>query len=413
MSFTPHVDFDPLSESGLPHVTDVLSEARSRCPVFYSEKMQAWAVTGYDDIRSIARDASRFSSVNAVSLGKTSIDPEVYSYLRAAGLPEHSSLVDIDDPEHSRRRKLVLRAFTARRVKAMETETKRMADTLIDAFIDAGQVEILSAYSFPLAVSVIMGILGVPDERMGDCLKWTSDIESLPAKARGGATVEEQLRLAESQVALWEYAQALVAEREREGRDDLISDVIAASRASDTPMTTKEMASLLPGLVMAGHRTTATLIGNTIYNLLVDQTRWQSLCEKPNGLPEAIEEVLRWDPPVLGVGRKATADVVVRGETIKDGDNVMLVWYSGNRDANIFECPERFNADRPMETPHLTFGVGSHFCLGASLARMTSRVAIERVLERIPNARLVSGTGMTLQPHAIFRARSEVRIAWM
>jgi cytochrome P450 len=412
MTYEPCSDFDPLAESGLPKMTEVLSEARSKCPVFYSEKMQAWTVTGYNDIRSVARDAARFSSVNAVSLGKSSIDPQVYSYLRAGGLPEHSSLVDIDDPEHSRRRKLVLRAFTARRVNGMEAETKRIADTLIDSFIDAGQADILSAYSFPLAVSVIMGILGVPAERMADCLKWTSDIESLPAKARGGAGVEEQLKLAESQIALWEYAQSLIADRELEYRDDLVSDVVAASRASDAPMTTKEMASLVPGLVMAGHRTTATLIGNTTYNLLDDRARWESLCEKPSELPQAIEEVLRWDPPVLGVGRRAIADVEVGGETIRNGDNVMLVWYSGNRDADIFECPADFDTVRTTDTPHLTFGVGSHFCLGASLARMTSRVAIERLLERIPGARLVPGTGTTFLPHAIFRARSEVRIAW-
>jgi cytochrome P450 len=412
MTHTPRIDFDPLSQSGLKEMNDVLAKARADCPVFYSEKMRAWTVTSYEDIQSIARDATRFSSVNAVSLGKTSIDPKVYAYLRAAGLPEHSSLVDIDDPAHSRRRKLVLRAFTARRVAGMETATKEIAGGLIESFIADGQVDILSMYAFPLAVSVIMRILGVPDERMRDCLKWTSDIESLPAKARGGASVEEQLGLAESQVALWEYAQTLVAEREGEGRDDLISDVVAASRASDEPMTTREMASLLPGLVMAGHRTTATLIGNAIYNLLADRTRWEALLETPSGLPNAIEEVLRWDPPVLGVGRKATVDVVVGGETINDGDDVMLVWYSGNRDASIFECPQEFEADRVMTSPHLTFGVGSHFCLGASLARMTSRVAIERVIERIPAARLVEGTGMTYQPHAIFRARDEVRIEW-
>jgi pimeloyl-[acyl-carrier protein] synthase len=328
-----------------------------------------WLVTRYDDARAILRD-SRFSSNDAVQLGGPA----------AASEPDPTRYMLFQDPpHHTRLRKLVQQAFTPRRIKQMEHDVEQAVDTLLDAVADRGAMDVIADLARPLPVNVICAMLDVPE----------ADQERIRGFAEDSSLLldhdfldEEGLaRAAYGSVALRDYFRELIEQRRGKPGDDILSDLIAAEEAGDM-LSSEEIVTMADLLFVAGHETTVNLIGNGMLTMLATPGSLERMTAEPDLITPAVEECLRFAPSVTLNGRYALEDVAIGGKTIPAGHEVFFPMDAVNRDPAQFADPHRFDVAR-KENPHLTFSIGPHVCLGASLARMEARVTFRRMLARL------------------------------
>jgi cytochrome P450 len=342
--------------------------ARIRMP--YGQ--EGWLVTRYDDVRTVLADP-RFSRAAVVDADVPRSVPE------RPGSPE--SIINIDPPEHGRLRRLVASAFTARRMEQLRPHVEEIADELIDELVAAGRpADLVGILSMPLPVAVICQMLGVPlDGR--DTFRAASDAalsnSRIPAEQRQQAFAQ-----------LYGYIAGLVQERRArpgEAGDDVLAALIAARDGDGDRLSEPEMVSLGVGILLAGHETTMNMIGNMVYTLLADRSRWEALVADPATIPAAVEEMLRFTPlgRHSGLPRIATEDVELHGGTVRAGEAVLVSTIAANRDPGMFDDPEDLDLSRKPGT-HVAFGYGPHHCLGASLARMELQTVLRALVTRLP-----------------------------
>lgn len=346
-----------------------------------------WFVTRYDDIAAVLRDPSTFSNRDTVPPSRD-LPPEVRAVLAGCGDPQH--LLVTDPPVHTRLRARVQRGFTQRRVAAMEPAIRELAGDLIDSFATGYHADLVDRFAYPLALTVILRMLGVPMEDLSACRRWAHDFDALSFGA-ASLPVPEQVELAHSRHALQRYTRELVEARTRVPGDDLISDLLETPDDGGKPLSTDEVVDLIPGLIIAGHQTTANLIGNIIRLLLDRPEQWHAVRRAPSVIAKVVEEGLRMDSAVLGMIRTATAQADVGGVQLPAGARLFLLYASANHDDAHFSRPEQFDLERTERAPHLGFGRGIHFCIGAPLARLETRIAIEELAYRLPDLRLEPG----------------------
>jgi cytochrome P450 len=301
-----------------------------------------------------------------------------------AGLPD-GDLLNLDPPDHTRLRRLVSGAFTPRAIAELEPWIRELTDRLLTA-ADAAGFDLIDALAFPLPIAVICHLLGVPAEDQAQFRAWGHDVAAT-LDPQLAAAARTQSRAAE--VALTRYLQDLVRERRANPDDSILSALIAAEEEGDR-LSTGEVVRMAFLLLIAGFETTVNLIGNGTVALLGDPDGWDRLRQDPSLVPAAIEEMLRYDSPVQLTSRIATEEVEVGGRVIPAGRTVLVAIGGANRDPKVFERPDEFRIDRPDPGRHLSFSLGLHHCLGAALARLEGRIAIEELTRRYPALELTA-----------------------
>lgn len=406
----PHLggEFTPLTGEQLVDPYPFYARARSEEPAFFSPTFGMWFITRYADITTILADPGTFSSLD--TLPRPRETPTEVQEVLADYLPDRR-LLNTDPPAHTRLRLLIRQGFTPRRVAALEPVIREVATDLVDAFAADGQVDLISQFAYPLPLTVILGMLGVPAHDMPTMRRWTQESIALNFAA-ATLPLEEQVAYARGKLAFQRYTRDLVTERAQAPREDLISDLLQARYEGISPLSAEEVSSLIPGLIIAGHESTAKLIGNTMLLLLTHPEQWQALQRDPTLVAAAVEEGLRIEAPVLGMVRTTTREVTVGGVTLPAGARLFLMYGSANHDETHFADAEQFRPDGTRRASHLAFGHGIHFCLGAPLARLEARIAIETLGRRLPGLRLAPEQSFARVPSLVFRGLARLGLVW-
>jgi pimeloyl-[acyl-carrier protein] synthase len=355
-----------------------------RLPVPIETGAGIWALTRYAEVQQVLKDA-RFSVARAradvVQRNRERVPPQLLG--GPGGL---RTMLILDPPEHTRLRNLVSKAFTPRRVSALEPHIASLTAELLDAAAErgGGEMDVIRDLAEPLPAIVIAELLGVPAEDHRQFRAWSKQlIEAAPRSIVEGPEIAERTFR-----ELIDYLRGAVATRRREPGDDLISAMIEAQEERDA-LTDQELLSTSFLLLLAGHETTTNLIGNGLHALLRHPEQLERLRAQPERLDGAIEEMLRYDSPVQATVRVATEDVELAGQVLPKGALAICVIGAANRDPDVFADPDRLDIGRAV-VPHLSFGFGAHFCLGASLARLEARAAFRGLLDRHPTLRLAT-----------------------
>jgi cytochrome P450 len=406
MTQPPRVDlFDPTFKAD-PYPT--YSELRTSAPVHritLPDGRGVWLVTRYDDVLGVLKDGRFVKNWRKVltpeQLAQIPPIPEVME-------PLSRNMLDTDPPDHERLRALVSRAFTPRLIERMRPRVQAIADALLDAVQDRGEMDLIDDYAFPLPITVIAELLGVPAEERISFREWSD------AAVSGDASQEymERILIPHMQSFTDYLRRMLEAKRENPG-DDLVSALVRAEEAGDK-LSEGELLGMVFLLLVAGHETTVNLIGNGVLALLQHPDQLEKLKDDPSLIKPAVEELLRYDGPVeTSTERFASEDVTIGETVIPQGEMVLVVIAAADRDPERFPDPDALDITR-SDNKHLAFGKGIHHCLGAPLARMEGQIAIATLLRRMPGLRL-KGSPETLswRPGMVLRGLRGLPVAFL
>jgi cytochrome P450 len=388
--------FDPTQSSFFQDPYPMFERARREQPVFFYPDGPFWVVTGYEDTERVITDFATFSN-HAFRL----LEPPAEFADRVPANIADWFEINNDPPEHTVSRKVLQSAFTRGLVRAQEESAARTAGELIDAFIDDGHCDLTTQYASPLGLSVMVNLVGLPKEDSALYTRWSEALFALlahrPWKAEldpdhqpGHAFSAEYIRESWSLLAEeFDYLRAIVDERARSPRDDLISRFLEVCDESGRPVYGRdrivtEMAILIEG----GMETNATLMAQTILHLSRHPDQLAQIKRDRSLVPHAVEEALRLRGSTWGIWRIAREDVEVGGVTIPEGALILAMLASAAHDEKVFECPHQFDVHRANTGEHLSWGKGRHFCPGAPLAKMTNAISLNTILDRIPDIRV-------------------------
>ncbi len=311
------------------------------------------------------------------------------------------TLLTNDPPSHTRYRKLVAKAFTARRIATLEPNIRAVADELVDALPAQGRVDLVCELAQPLPLIVIADFLGVPRDDLEAFRTWSADA----AEVLGGTLTEQRsLECQESLQELLGYFDRRIAERRLHPSDDFLGLLLEARAADAQPLRTEEMLAIAYVTLVAGNETTVNLLSSLLLLLLHDPEQLARLRADRSLIPVAVEEALRLEAPVQGSVRVAARDTEVAGTPVSKGSRLLVVAGAANRDDQVFSDPDRFDLDRPNARAHLSFGKGIHFCLGAALSRLEAVVALEQLLDRLEGMELAPSFEPRYADNAVLRS---------
>jgi cytochrome P450 family 142 subfamily A polypeptide 1 len=302
-------------------------------------------------------------------------------------------MIDMDDPAHLLRRKLVNSGFTRKRVMDRLPSIERLCDTLIDAVAERGECDFVRDIAAPLPMAVIGDMLGVAPEEREMLLKWSDDLVCGLSSHVDEATIKV---LMDTFAAYTAVTMDVIAKRRAEPTDDLFS-VLVNAEVEGSRMADEEIVFETLLILIGGDETTRHTLSGGTEQLLRHRDQWQAVVTDPSLLPGAIEEMLRWTSPVKNMCRTLTADTEFHGTALTSGEKIMLMFESANFDEDVFGDPESFRIDR-NPNPHVAFGFGTHFCMGNQLARLELKIMLTKVLERLPDLRLADDTVLPLRP---------------
>jgi len=361
---------------------------RAHAPVYRDETNGIWGISRYQDVLDCERRTTRYSSAHG---SRPNID-------------DSTSMINMDDPAHQQQRQLVARQFTPRAVKQIEDRVRAVATALIDSVAEAGCCDVVHDLAAPLPAIVIGEKLGYPPELWPRVIYWS---ETTMLSGGGPRYMATSAMKAVEDFAVTTLG--LIAERRRDPRDDLIS-LWCHKPVGGRPMTDAEIVSEALLLLDGGAETTRTVIGSTVLALTEHPDQHKLLVDDPSLLADtAVEEFIRWVTPILNMRRTVTEDHELHGRTLSAGDQILLMYAAANRDPEAFEDPDRFDVAR-RHNLHVAFGFGTHFCLGASLARLEIRVMFEELLRRIPDMRLAPWADPRRQPSAFACGLKDLRV---
>lgn len=362
---------------------------RRQAPLVWSPMLDAWLVTAYDEAVAILQDHGDFSNQNrgcscgalrpvALPLDICAAGTQECGTAAARACPA-PTMLDADPPEHTRLRALASRAFTPRAVARMEARMRAVTEELLSPLTPGAAFDVVDVLAYPLPVIMIAELLGIPAEDRASFKRWSDDVVSLnettcPAEAARIAVSDQELR---------RYLRAVIAERQRNPADDLISRFLEAM-AGTTWFGADALVDMCVLLLVSGNETTTNLISSAVLALADAPAQRQKLLANPTLLPTAVEELLRFDGPVQVVPRVAARDVVLGATAIREGSMVMVMLAAADRDPARFDNPDVLDVTR-ADNPHIAFGRGIHYCLGGPLARLEGRVALEALLHRFPH----------------------------
>ncbi len=363
-----------------------------------------WFVTRYDDVVALLTDNERFVLDPRLALTPT----ELEAHVDEIGADERASenLLAKDGEDHRRLRRLVTKAFTPRIVEQLRPRIQQIADDLIEVVEARGSMELVDDFAFPLPITVIAELLGIPVEDRERFRVWSSNAV-MPA-----LTPEDREIARRRGDEFIEYLDDLFAQRRAEPTDDLVSALVQAEDGGDT-LSENELYSMVVLLIVAGHETTVSLIASAVYTLLTHPEQLAALRADPSLMASAVEELVRFDSPVeRTITRWVAADSELGGQTLRRGELVVAIVGSANRDGVQFTGADALDLAR-ADNKHVGFGRGPHYCLGAPLARLETEIALATLLRRLPNLRLAITTDdLYWRPIPIFRSLAELPVAW-
>ncbi|ANE03247.1 cytochrome P450 [Corynebacterium crudilactis] len=384
-------------------------ELRREEPVMFDERIGYWVVTKYDDIKATFDDWETFSSENAQAPVRGR-GPQATQIMNDGGFTAYSGLSARIPPEHTRIRAIAQKAFTPRRYKALEPDIRAMVIDRVEKMLQSQDCtgDMFTDLAYDIPTITILTLIGA-DISMVDTYKRWSD--SRAAMTWGDLSDEEQIPHAHNLVEYWQECQRMVAHAHEHGGDNLTADLVRAQE-SGQEITDHEIASLLYSLLFAGHETTTTLISNCFRVLLDHPEQWAAITENPKLIPGAVDEVLRYSGSIVGWRRKALKDTEIGGVSIKEGDGVLLLMGSANRDEERFENSEEFDIARTNAREHLSFGFGIHYCLGNMLAKLQAKICLEEVTKLAPSLQLIQDSPIGFRENLSFRVPTSVPVTW-
>ena len=369
------VDADRYAQRGYPH--DVWARLRAEAPVAYITAPgfePFWAVMKHADVMEVSKQPSRFSNAQGITLARAGQPP----------MPPSEMLVLLDPPKHGPVRRVVSARFTPKAVRERRPDVDHIAaDVLDDAASDiaAGSGDFVERIAAPFPLAVIAWILGVPSADVELLFRWTNEVigKDDPEFRRPGETPGRTIKRARGE--LNEYLALLIEQRRNDPKDDLVSELVSGT-IQGRPLTHEQLLAYCELFVEAGNETTRNAISGALLAFCENRDQWELLRERPELVPDAVEEILRWASPISHFTRVAVEDCVVHGVQIRAGDQLALYYASANRDEDVFDDPFSFRVDR-RPNPHLAFGFGEHFCVGAHLARVEIEMILRHLLARV------------------------------
>jgi cytochrome P450 family 142 subfamily A polypeptide 1 len=378
---------------------------REHEPVRWSEKDGLWLVSRFADVVEVSKNQEIYTSAEGVR----------------PGMAVKIGLIDEGEPRHGQLRNLINRGFTPRMVKQLEVTFRRIVTEAIDSVANQGECDFVESISVPLPLRLIAAMIGIPDEDYDQFHTWSDAM--IAAEGRQD-DIEVMIRAGQAYAQYAAYVTEIIEDRKKNPRDDLVSILSGAKDAGllkmydevgreetapgiSAELHNDELIKLLVILMVAGNETTRNGISGGMQLLMENPDARQRLIDDPSLIGIAVEEMVRLTSPVVSFSRTVTRDTVLRDKSLEAGQRVLMLYPSANRDENEFEDPERFVIERNPH--HVGFGIGSHFCMGANLARMEMRVAFEEILRRIPDIEYAEG-GPVLQPSALVRTCAEMKV---
>jgi hypothetical protein len=400
--------FNPFNAEYLDDPYPILSNVREAAAVFYSADLDHWVVTRYSDVREVFRTSAKFSAVNALE-PLTKLCSHATAVLKDGGYAATPALTNLDPPGHARQRRLTNVAFTRKRIEALEPFIRDVAGRFCDERFHDGQADMIGDLAWALPALVLFRVLGLPES---DLVRVKEGARYRGVVIYGRATEDEQIGAARELASFWQYAGTLIDQRAESPGDDFISALVQARDGENDALTREELTSIMLQMLFAGHETTTNLLGNSFRRLLADRTSWEAICRDPGLIPNAVEEVLRFDSSVIAWRHKTKQEVEIGGVRVPADAKLLLLLGSANRDPATFPNPDQFDIRRPNAREHLSFGFGPHNCLGAPLARLEARIVLEEVSRRLPTLRLAEDARIEFPASVSMRGPRALSVIW-
>jgi len=395
--------FDPSDPAFIADPYPVYERLRDDHPILWNPATSQWLISRHDDVNRSLRDRR---------LGRTYLHQATHAEMGRPDPPawhapfhelNDAGMLDLEPPDHTRLRRLVLKAFTPRTVEAMRQGIQAIVDGLLDAVAGAGEIDLIADYVEPLPVTVIAELLGIPEADRHHLRPWSRDIclmyELDPPETSARKAVQASIEFGD-------YLRGLLAERRDRPGDDLISALAAVVDDGDT-LTEQELIATCVLLLNAGHEASVNGAGNGWWTLFRHPDALERMRAEPALLPTAIEELLRFDTPLSLFERWVLSPVEIDGVTLDRGDEVAMLFGSANRDSRAFERADDLDLARDPN-PYLSFGAGIHYCLGAPLAKLELGIAFETLLRRAPRLELVEAPRW--KPTFVLRGLESLRV---
>ena len=363
---------------GDPHPT--YARLRREAPVFWCESGQFWALSKYEDIVWAEQQPNPpFTTTQGLYIAEVS-DPARVSARDPGGAQQSGASFMSDPPGHTSFRRMLGRAFTPKRMADLEPNVYRIASDLLDRLPEGEAIDVVEALSVPLAIQVIAEFLGVAPRDWSDLRRWTDSF----LLHLGGGLAEgspHAQKAVEDILEMYGFFVERLAERRRDPRDDLISTV-AGMQLDGEPLPEESQVAICLSVLAPGNETTRNTISGSMVTFADHRDQWEKLAADPSLAQGATEELLRWVCPVIHFGRRATQPMVLRDHEIAEGDFVVMLYGSGNRDEEVWPDGDTFDVTRGVEPRHLSFGWGLHHCIGATLGRAETRITLEGLIQR-------------------------------
>lgn len=404
----PSEGYDPF-DLNCPHAR--WKAFREEQPVFFHEETGYWIVSRYDDIKAVFDDWQTWSSENAQKPARPMCDA-AKKVLTDGGFTAYSGLTARVPPEHTRIRKIAQSCFGPRRFKAIEPKIEAIVKNFLDTLEARGRegmpVDFWEVVAYPVPAHVLFTLMGIPDSDVPKIKQYGA---SRGKMTWGDPSDEEQIQIAHDMVAYWNYIHDLLAMRRAKPGDDFPSDLLRL-QAEGAEISDAEIAGVLYSTLFAGHETTSTFMGNYVLTLMDNRASWEAIKADPSKIPNAVEEMLRYMPSVIGWRRKARHAATVGGVDLPAGAEVLMITGSANRDESQYPNGETLDIERSNARTHLSFGYGIHYCLGFQLAKMEASILLRQLSERFPTLRLAPGFVAEYHRNVGFRVPKSVLVEW-
>ncbi|UIR36294.1 cytochrome P450/oxidoreductase [Rhodococcus sp. DMF-1] len=401
--------FDPFGPAYQADPAESLRWSRDEEPVFYSPELGYWVVTRYEDVKAVFRDNLVFSP--AIALEKiTPVSEEATATLARYDYAMARTLVNEDEPAHMPRRRALMDPFTPKELAHHEAMVRRLTREYVDRFVESGKADLVDEMLWEVPLTVALHFLGVPEEDMATMRKYSI---AHTVNTWGRPAPEEQVAVAEAVGRFWQYAGTVLEKMRQDpsGHGWMPYGIRMQQQMPDV-VTDSYLHSMMMAGIVAAHETTANASANAFKLLLENRPVWEEICADPSLIPNAVEECLRHSGSVAAWRRVATTDTRIGDVDIPAGAKLLVVNASANHDERHFDRPDEFDIRRPNSSDHLTFGYGSHQCMGKNLARMEMQIFLEELTTRLPHMELVPDQEFTYLPNTSFRGPDHVWVQW-